>query len=175
VGLFNIKEAGRPGLPAINPAGQEVGPTVGQLKLIPDSWPPAGEPVLANFADHIALESYAVDGCAAQAESCTVTFKWLAQSRPAADYTVFIQLWQGERQMAGFDGPPLQNDYPTGLWEAGEVIIDPHRLDLSGVSPGEYRLVAGLYQLASGERLALSAGGQPLPNNVIDLGTIRIR
>jgi hypothetical protein len=174
-GLFNIKEAGRPGLPAINPAGQEVGPTIGQLKLIPVRWPPAGAPVLANFADHIALESYAVEGCAAQAKSCTVTFKWLAQGRPAADYTVFIQLWQGERQIAGFDGPPLQNDYPTGLWEAGEVIIDPHRLDLSGVSPGEYRLVAGLYQLASGERLAASSQGQPLPNNAIDLGTIQIR
>ena len=175
VGLFNIKEAGRPGLPAINPAGQEVGPTVGQLKLIPVTWPPAGEPVLAEFADHIALERYSVEGCATRAASCTVTFKWLAQGRPAANYTVFIQLWQRERQIAGFDGPPLQNDYPTGLWEAGEVILDPHPLDLSGVSPGDYRLVAGLYQLASGDRLAASAQGQPLPNDVIDLGMIQVR
>ncbi len=174
VGLFNFKEPGRPGLPASNPAGREVAPTVGALKLTPPAWPAAG-PVIAQFADQITLAQPALAGCATPAADCTLTLVWQPQGRPAADYTVFVQLWQAGRQVAGFDAPPLNGDYPTSQWNAAEVIVDPRPLNLAALPPGEYRLVAGLYNFAGGERLPAFANGQPLPNFAVDLGTLRLK
>jgi hypothetical protein len=175
VGLYDFNETGRPGLPAIDREGQPVTPVIGQLKLAAPTQPPPNAPPLADFADQIRLADYRFEGCTARQEACHLTLTWLAEGRPSADYTVFIQLWQAGQQVAGFDTPPLNNDYPTGWWDAGEVIVDPHPLDLSGVAPGEYRVLVGLYHLASGDRLPATVGGAPLPDNALDLGTIRLR
>ncbi|MCB9100034.1 MAG: hypothetical protein H6632_10870 [Anaerolineales bacterium] len=164
VGLFNINEPGRPGLPAIDPTGSEVAPTVAQLKLIPNAWPAAPSPPLAELGDNIQLAEATLHNCHNSASACTVTFTWLAQAQPAADYTVFIQLWQDGEQIRGFDGPPVAGDYPTTLWAAGEVIVDAHPLDLAGLPPGAYRLKAGLYNFQTGDRLPAFKDGQPLPD-----------
>jgi hypothetical protein len=176
VGLFNIREPGRPGFPAIGPDGREVSPAVGQLKLVPVAWsPPPTTPPLAEFGDNIELNSFRLENCARRETPCLLTLTWLAQGVPSADYTVFIQLWQADRQVKGFDNPPLGNDYPTHLWEAGEVIEDPHPLDLASVAPGEYKLLVGLYNLTSGDRLPASAQGKLLPGNAVDLGLIQVK
>jgi hypothetical protein len=175
VGLFDFNEAGRPGLPALGPAGEEVAPLVGQLKLVPGAWPPQpAAPPLAEFADQIQLAAAQFEGCHPPETSCTLTLTWLAQGHPSADYTVFVQLWQGGQQVKGFDRPPLDNNYPTSLWAAQEVIIDPHPLDLSQVPAGDYQVLVGLYHLATGARLAATAGGTPLPNYAVDLGPLRV-
>ncbi len=75
----------------------------------------------------------------------------------------------------GFDAPPLGGDYPTRRWAAGEVIIDPHPLDLSALPPGEYRLLTGLYNFTTGERLpAASPTGAPLPDFAVELGLLSL-
>ncbi len=58
-------------------------------------------------------------------------------------------------------------DYPTNRWLAGEVVLDSHQLELpSGLTPGVYTVVTGLYDPISAERLNASADdGQPLPDN----------
>ncbi|MCB0162963.1 MAG: hypothetical protein KDI79_01980 [Anaerolineae bacterium] len=168
VGLFNINEPGRPGLPAIAPNGGEVEPTVGQLKLIPNTWPAAPSPPLADFGDNIQLAEATLHNCNNSTSACTVTFTWLAQAQPTADYTVFIQLWRDGEQVRGFDGPPLAGNYPTTLWAAGEVIVDAHPLDLAGLPPGEYRLVAGLYNYQTGDRLPAFKDGEPLLDYAVE-------
>ena len=175
MGLYDFNEAGRPGLPAIGPEGQEVNPIIGQLKLVPEVWPtpPAGPP-LAEFADQIWLGDAQIEGCTNTQEPCLLTLTWLAQGRPSADYTVFVQLWQAGEKVTGFDAPPLGNNYPTRWWTAGEVIVDPHPLDLSQLSPGEYQILVGLYLLDTGERLPATAGGAPLPGNALEVGSIRV-
>jgi hypothetical protein len=175
VGLFDFKEAGRPGLPAIGADSQEVNSIIGQLKLVPEAWPtpPAGPP-LAEFADQIWLGDSQIEGCTSRQKPCLLTLTWLAQGRPSADYTVFVQLWQAGQKVTGFDAPPLANNYPTRWWAAGEVIVDPHPLDLSQLSPGEYQILVGLYLLDTGERLPATAGGAPLPGYALELGSIRV-
>ncbi len=172
-GLYNFDEPGRPGIPAIAPDGAAMPATVGQLKLMPHRWPviePDGPPV--EFADGIRLLRADLSGC--PAPDCTLTLSWAAQGTPAADYTVFVQLWQNGQQVAGFDGPPLGGDYPTGMWAAGETIIDPHRLDVSDLPPGRYTVLAGLYNLADGQRLPAAINGQPLPNFAVNAGEIEV-
>jgi hypothetical protein len=176
LGLFDFNQPGRSGLPPTTTAGEPVNsPTVGQSKLIPAAWPTAHPgPPLVEFADNVELNYFSMNDCEAQTSSCQITFEWLPRGRPSADYTVFIQLWQADQLVAGFDAPPLAGDYPTGLWDAGEVIIDPHILDLAAVPPGSYRVLAGLYNFTTGDRLPASQNGAPLPNFAIDLGPVQI-
>ncbi|MCK6628113.1 MAG: hypothetical protein L6R45_23420 [Anaerolineae bacterium] len=185
VGLFDFTEPGRPGIEATGPNGRPASPTVGQLKLVPAEWPalPATPPVaefhepLSGETSPIVLADHIFIGCQVSTQPCEISFKWLAQAKPSADYTVFIQLWPADprQQFKGFDAPPLAGDYPTSLWEAGEVILDPHELDLAAVPPGEYRVLAGLYHLPTGQRLAVSADNTPLPDNAVNLGTMQIK
>jgi 4-amino-4-deoxy-L-arabinose transferase-like glycosyltransferase len=158
LGLFDFEEAGRPGLPALTPNGTPASSTVGQLKLTPTAWPAAGDtPPVADFGDSLTLAEYALEDC--DAGVCVLTLTWVARGKPSADYTVFIHLWRDGAQVVGFDAPPLAGDYPTSLWEAGEVIHDPHPFNLATLAPGEYRILVGLYHPVTGERLPAQIGG----------------
>ena len=69
----------------------------------------------------------------------------------AVDYTVFVQALAADGRVAAqSDSQPVAGTYPTGIWSPGEVVADTHRLTLP---PGEYRLVAGMYDLATMKRL----------------------
>jgi hypothetical protein len=172
VGLFDFLEEGRPGIEAIGPDNVAVSPTTGSVKLVPVQWPAVTPTLDIEFPDSIRLIDANLDGCSTIVDRCVLSLVWQGEGVPTNDYTVFVQLWQNGQQMAGFDSPPLNGDYPTGQWAAGEVIIDPHRLDISGLPSGEYQLFAGLYDFATGERLAATVSGTPLPDYAVDLGAI---
>ena len=71
---------------------------------------------------------------------------WKAQTKPAANYTVFVQLLDGGGQVkAQSDRTPGDGLYPTGALQAGQVITDNLALRLN-VPPGNYRLIAGMYR-----------------------------
>jgi 4-amino-4-deoxy-L-arabinose transferase-like glycosyltransferase len=171
-GIYDFNEPGRPGRPALNAAGQPVDPIIGWAKLIPWQWPEPErlvEPV--NFSEKAQLLNYHI---AADRQSVTLT--WQAVASFEADYTVFLQVWQANSNEyeTGFDGPPVQNNYPTSLWAPGEIIIDTHPLDLTHLPPGEYKLLAGLYHPTTGERLPASGLAGPLPDFAVNLGRITI-
>ncbi len=72
------------------------------------------------------------------------------------------------------DAQPLQGEYPTQFWEMGEKIRDSHRLHLPWTLPGgTYSLRVGLYDLATGARLAI-AESEPAVDYV-ELGSFAIR
>ncbi len=83
---------------------------------------------------------------------------WQAAPRAWADYTIFLQLWDavGDR-VAGIDAQP---PVPTSMWARGEVITMSYgpleQLALPvppTLPPGQYRLVVGLYDPLTHERL----------------------
>jgi hypothetical protein len=46
--------------------------------------------------------------------------------------------------------------YPTSLWDAGEIIRDKIELAIpAGLAAGRYQLLVGMYDQATGERLAI--------------------
>jgi hypothetical protein len=64
-------------------------------------------------------------------------------------------------------------DHPTSAWVPGEVVLDTHILLPPTGASGPYRLVAGLYDPVSGQRLpALDASRQLIPGNAIPLGQV---
>jgi hypothetical protein len=139
---------------------------IGWAKLVPWQWPQVvpAQPLDITFGDGIRLSGYELKAGPAS-DSYNLQLIWQPAARPSADYTVFLQVWDGDKQVAGFDAPPVGGDYPTSWWEAGEVIVDEHVMNVSGLSPGRYRLLVGLYRLDTGERLpAFDSGGTPLPD-----------
>lgn len=183
VGLYDYHEPGRPGRQAVNNLGQTVEPIITRARLIPWQWP--DPPRLAqpiNFIDPngqpiITLLSYQL---ADDQES--LTLNWQANTAIETDYTVFIQAWSdagvaqvgSETYVAGFDGPPRQGDYPTSLWQPGDIVIDTHPLDLSRLPHGRYELIVGLYNPANGERLPAVSGGDILPDYAVRAGALDI-
>ncbi len=174
-GIYDFNEPGRPGKPTVDTSGQPVEPIIASAKLIPWQWPtpPRFEPSV-NFADKVTLLSYQI-----AADQQSVSLNWQANAPLDLDYTVFLQLWhtaagaQAE-YIAGFDGPPVQGDYPTSLWAPGEIIVDTHPLDLTSLPNGEYYLLAGLYHPTTGERLPASTPNGTLPDYAVNLGTLQV-
>jgi hypothetical protein len=162
VGLYRYHQPGRAGLATLSASGQPIQPWLATAKLTPWDWPQVqpSHPLRVRFGEAIALLGYDLG-------ERELTLYWQASQQPPADYTVFIQLWDRDGQLAGFDGPPLGGDYPTHWWEAGETIADVHDLDLSGNGS---RLLVGLYRLDTGERLpAWHEDGTPLSDYAVEI------
>jgi hypothetical protein len=135
---------------------------VGEAKLAPPLH--AGEhesPPLVELADGIALRAYDLAPEEVNpGETITLTLHWGAQKVPPTDYQVFVHLLGvAPEPVVQGDGPPLAGDYPTSMWAAGEIIPDPHRVSLpSDLSPGEYHLLVGMYELETLKRLPRADG-----------------
>ncbi|HEX9926650.1 MAG TPA: hypothetical protein VGD99_28650, partial [Anaerolineae bacterium] len=113
-------------------------------------------PINKTFGEQIMLLGFdLVDGAGnsgAASQDLQLTAYWQAEVVPAGDYTVFVHLVDAQDNVvAQFDGPPAGGQYPTSLWEPGEIIVDERVI--SGLSPGRYMLQVGLYRPDTGERL----------------------
>lgn len=88
-----------------------------------------------------------------------MTLVWRALAAPAALSTTLVHLVPvgGEAPVSQADAPPRAGDYPTDVWQPGDVVTQRLTLNLPQ-APGQYHLVVGLYHAQSGERLALSTG-----------------
>jgi hypothetical protein len=101
-----------------------------------------------------------------------VEFVWLPLTRPSLDYNLFLQLLDTDgRLLAQHDNPPNGGYSPTSTWQPNQPITTRHALILPpDLQPGDYRLIAGLYNPATGERLPVANGG-----DFVELGNINIQ
>ncbi|NIN65476.1 MAG: hypothetical protein GTO63_12420, partial [Anaerolineae bacterium] len=92
-------------------------------------------------------------------------------------YTVFTHLIDSSNHIwAQHDSQPQGGQHPTSQWVEGEVVVDEHELILGDdVDSGEYQIEVGMYDWASGERLAVSEGGHWVPENRVILGTVHLQ
>ena len=93
---------------------------------------------------------------------------WQCVAPLTTDFTVFVQLVGRDGLASQHDSRPKGGAYPTSWWSVGEVVTDEYELATASVPAGEYRLIAGMYDLATGQRLAGPAGDH------LDLGTVRV-
>ena len=95
---------------------------------------------------------------------------------PPADWTTLLHLAEPNQQpLATGDSPPLNGDYPSHVWAAGEVFNDTYTLTVpDDLANGRYPLWIGMYNSETIERLPLTINGQPQPNQVYQIGTIEI-
>ncbi len=101
---------------------------------------------------------------------------WRARAHPDRLYHLFLHLFDAKRNLvAQFDGPPI-SAFPTDAWPPESTWRGTYTLILpQDLPPGDYALVAGVYQVGTGERLSLS-GDAPLllPDNRFLLSTIHV-
>jgi hypothetical protein len=101
---------------------------------------------------------------------------WHSTASIPVAYTVFTQLVGPDGQVwAQWDNPPQAGRYPTTAWTEQDSVVDRYTLTLhEGAPPGEYRLLVGMYDPATGQRLPVTINGQPQPDNAIPLATLSL-
>jgi hypothetical protein len=135
--------------------------------------PQPSHPLHVVWGDAILLQGYDLQR---SAESLELTLYWQAQRRMDTSYKVFVHLVDVATGaiVVQDDAVPRHWTYPTTCWERGEVVEDTIPLSLSGVPPGRYRLVLGLYDQGTAERLpAYSADGERYPDDAVPLTTVQ--
>lgn len=103
--------------------------------------------------------------------SLALTLYWRAEAEMAVNYTVFVQALNSAGQVvAQTDLPPLGGAAPTTTWLPGEILTDPYAPALpASAAPGDYRLIVGMYDQATGQRLPVATGG-----DFVDLGIFSV-
>lgn len=115
-----------------------------------------------QFGEDIVLVGY--DQSATEArpgDSVTFRFYWQATGLPDDNYSLFIHLTPlGDNSvLAQMDGSPAVPERPTLTWDdPSETLISPtFTLNLPTDLPaGDYRVLIGLYNFTSGQRLAVA-------------------
>jgi hypothetical protein len=102
----------------------------------------------------VRLLGYDLDSSAAfPGGQVTLTLYWQALTPFTQNYQVFTHLISSEL-LAQHDGPPECGMVPTTHWLAGEIIRDPHVIELPPDLPlGQMQLWTGMYNLITQERL----------------------
>ena len=124
----------------------------------------------AVFGDAIRLLGHDLPGDAFE----EVVLYWESLAPTDKDYDVFIHVRDASGTIVGqVDRQPLSGLAPTSSWRPGDLVRDPVPLPFaSGLAPGTYEIVLGLYLRENGQRLPLS--GASAPDNAFLLDTVTI-
>ncbi|NJN67855.1 MAG: phospholipid carrier-dependent glycosyltransferase [Chloroflexaceae bacterium] len=110
-------------------------------------------------------------------ETLAVNVFWMAERPvPPAPYTVFLHLRNQEgTTVLQRDAPPWQGLFPPETWVPGTLVVEHLAMELPAtITPGDYRLVMGLYHGATWARFPAFAGTAHLADDEVDLGPVRI-
>ena len=140
-----------------------------------------GSPLAAdaiNFDDQIALESLKIETpIASPGQTVIVAATWRGLRPMESDYTVFIHLLGPDGIVHGqVDMWPVQGTLPTTQWPINEPIADRFEVRVpDDAPPGEYKVEAGWYLLATLDRLpVLDANGVAIDDRFL-LSGLRIK
>lgn len=135
--------------------------------------PPTDNPMSVLLGEQVRLLGASSDIPLAPGAPLTVTLVWQAVTVPQDAYTVFVHLVDDAgKVVAQSDAPPAAG-YTTDRWLPGEVVVDSHTL--RPPTAGRYRLLAGMYDPVSGQRLAAQdETGTPVPEQAIPLGQVNV-
>jgi hypothetical protein len=126
--------------------------------------PEFGEPVDFRFGDFAALRGYELR-VAEDGETARVRLRWQVLRAVPTDYIIFVHLRSApDEGYAQGDSRGLGGRYPTGYWQAGQVLEDEHLIDLPPGTAPPLSLYVGLYDPVADERVPVFANGEPLPN-----------
>jgi hypothetical protein len=91
-------------------------------------------------------------------DSVELVLYWEAIEKPQGNYTVFTHLLDSEGLLWGQkDHRPLHGDYPTNVWNSGDIVRDPHSIKVSPEAPpGNFQIEVGMYTLETLERLPIA-------------------
>ncbi len=154
------------------------------LYVMPTAAPAVQRPVDATLGENIQLLGYALDRAEVMpGQILQLSLRWRANGAVEKRYKVFTHLIGAENPAtqspvwAQMDGEPVGGSLPTSQWQPGDTIQDLYGLAVPpNAPPGDYVLEAGMYDPVTLARLpARDAGGAPLPDDRVLLGTVRVK
>jgi hypothetical protein len=166
---------------------------LGMLTVAGQPFPPRTAHLLANFRQRVGLTGATAwhegrryrapwpGAIAAQSGDVVRLIPgWQVLATPQESWTVFVHLIDGEdRPIRSLDYTPLGGASPSHLWFPkwlpGQRFIDPYRLDLTGVPPGDYWIEVGLYEQFTQRRLHMHDPAGHLIGDRLILGAITVR
>ena len=122
-----------------------------------------------RLGESIELTAYDL-GFSTRSEPVRLTLYWQALRTLPQDLMIFLQLLDDSGQLVWqADRYPVDGFRPTSSWGEDEIIVDRYGWQLpSELPPGNYRLIAGLYDWQTGQRLPVSdSQGAPLGDYVV--------
>ncbi|NOZ04725.1 MAG: phospholipid carrier-dependent glycosyltransferase [Chloroflexi bacterium] len=156
---------------------------LGNVRVVaPDRAPPPNalpieERQSVDLDEGIRFLGYTVqDGPYQPGEPFSLMLFWQARESVSKALRVFVQVIDDQGKIWGArDVPPVEGAFPTNKWSAGTLVRDPHPLILDPATPdGTYRLIAGLYDPATGRRLR-RAGGRGGGKDYLELQNIVVK
>ena len=126
---------------------------------------PVGTSRLTAGDATVELAGYSV---ARHGDQLDLQLYWQTDRPLSVRYKIFVQLLTAEGGLvAQADAEPAAGQRPTTGWLPGEIITDGYRLTLPAEPPPPYRLITGLYDPRTGQRLPLlDSTGQPFPDAI---------
>ncbi|MFN8458464.1 MAG: phospholipid carrier-dependent glycosyltransferase [Anaerolineae bacterium] len=152
---FSLPDTLAPGSYALLVEGQPLGEVELRNFKVPETLNPLQNLV---FGQQIAVSAFAMTP---DPDYIGLTLALQAQQTHLPDYTVFVQLLNAEtnERAAGVDLPPRHGMWPTSRWVKGEVVTDEYLVAVPpDFKPGVYKVIVGLYQPETGQRLTLPDG-----------------
>jgi hypothetical protein len=133
--------------------------------------PTITRPINVTFAQEVRLLEVKLAELLHPGQLLPVELAWLPLDQPRLDYNLFLQLLTAEGTLVvQHDGPPNGGYTPTSAWQAGQQVRDRHALVLPvDLQPDNYRLIVGLYDPDTAERLTVADDG-----DFVELGTITV-
>ncbi|MCK6624571.1 MAG: glycosyltransferase family 39 protein [Anaerolineae bacterium] len=129
------------------------------------------KPLNYQLGPHICLKGYTLSASQiAPGDILQVALSWQTDAPLRADenYTVFVQvLDQADHLVGQRDAAPLT---PTSAWPANQSVADAHGIFIEpGTPPGLHRLIVGLYDSQTGQRLPVAEG-----QDFVELGQVEV-
>jgi len=120
-------------------------------------------PLDAKLGDEIALLGYNLLTREVEAgDILPLTLFWQALAPPQQRYKVFVHVLDEAGHIVGqCDSEPGDGMRITTLWQPRNTLADNYGILIRpGTPPGEHRIVVGMYNAGSGQRLPITEGGQ---------------
>ena len=134
----------------VEPAGGEVQQVLGLQPAPPDSFE-------APYTDDLRWLGIDWSGEPQPGAVLEITIYWRTVHRPGAVWASFLHLYDaaGVKVTQAEDHRPGGDYLPSTLWRQGDVIADDFLITLpEEISAGDYTLMAGFYDPATGQRIA---------------------
>ena len=141
------------------------------------TWPQGDHGRDCQVGEAIAFRGYACSEAVEEGKDLHLSLYWLAERPVHADYKVFVHLvGAGETIIAQSDSEPEGARRRTNTWQAGQMVLDDHVLEVPDDTPaGDYRLYVGMYDPTTMQRLpVVDENGSRLPDDRLPIGSVSV-
>ena len=164
-------------LSATDPQGRTASGEIGVVEIQPSqrnmTQPAASTPISATLAGEVRLVGANVTRSGPE---LAVELIWQALTFPSQRASVFVQVLDANGQLVAQSDAVPAGGYPLNRWAPGEYVVDRRLLAIDpGLAPGNYTVVAGMYDDLSLQRLpAIDAVGDSISSGAVEVAPLQL-